>query len=241
MQRRTRSCARMVCTIVIVWSLVLSSVNWSFAQVEKPYGYNDSYCMVVFPSNFTSFYAAYTGLNFGLGFAVPLGFIIFFYMSIFYIMQNNDFFFQSDAKTAAQRASKRVAVLTIAVIVVFFICWMPYYFVQLKILVSDETTPFLEIFHIFTIAWCYMNSLFNPFVYTFVGENFRKNMAKLCLCGRQNLTRGRSGRDSSTYTRSTMKLQPLKRKQAKATYCNPTDLTVDVSQEQNNNAHTTSA
>lgn len=241
MQRRTRSCARMVCTIVIVWSFVLGSINWIFATTDSPLG--PGTCMLYLGENMTSLSMAYSAYNFTFGFALPLVAILFFYMSIFYIMQTNDFFFRSNAKTAAQRASKRVAVLTIAVIVVFFICWMPYYIIQLRILVLDMQglgpSLSLVILHQLSIAFCYINSVFNPFVYTFIGENFRKNMANFFCCyGARNLNRGRLGRDSSSYTRSTVKLQPLKRHQTKATYC-PSDVTVDVANERNNNAATT--
>lgn len=246
MQRRTRSCARMVCTVVVVWSFVLGAFNWIFATVVSfqvdDSGKEEQFCMLDIPANLTSMHIIYSAFNFTFGFAIPLAAILFFYMSIFYIMQTNDFYFRSNAKTAAQRASKRVAVLTIAVIVVFFICWMPYYTVQFKLLLQDMRnegyTISLSVIQQLSIALCYMNSLFNPFVYTFIGENFRKNLAKLFCYGARNLNRGRSGRDSSSYTRSTVKLQPLKRHKTKATYY-PSDVTIDVANERNNNTATT--
>ncbi|XP_071794953.1 somatostatin receptor type 2-like [Asterias amurensis] len=204
MRYRTKKTARIVCGVVFLISFILCTPSWYFMEL-KVTGYGLTYCIAIPPSwdkegiYYTLYYAC-------LGFLIPLAIIIVCYSTLLFKILGSKLRIRSDGTGTAQRASKRVSILTVSVIVVFVVCWLPYNVVQLF---HQFTTG--EVSHAFRIAytvsslWCYTNSCFNPIVYTFIGENFKKNVMHLCpFCTSPDdtkLDRYRSNRESSTYIR----------------------------------------
>ncbi|XP_042636377.1 C3a anaphylatoxin chemotactic receptor [Orycteropus afer afer] len=74
----------------------------------------------------------------------------------------------------ARGKTLRVAVV---VVIVFLVCWTPYHIVGVLGLFIDPATPFGEALlswdHV-SIALASANSCFNPFLYAFLGKDFRK-------------------------------------------------------------------
>ncbi|KAK2855479.1 hypothetical protein Q7C36_007348 [Tachysurus vachellii] len=113
------------------------------------------------------------------------------------------------------RTSKKLAVrLVVVVMVVFFCCWMPYNIAALlkalelkKILIPGcELSQRIQMMLQVTEAIAYFHSCLNPFLYVFVGERFRRQLAKLlhqtpCVqvwCVRSYMTRATSSVNSQS-------------------------------------------
>ncbi|KAF7707990.1 C-C chemokine receptor type 5-like isoform X1 [Silurus meridionalis] len=86
------------------------------------------------------------------------------------------------------RTSKKLAVrLVVVVMVVFFFCWIPYNTAAfLKALEMREVLPLrceisrhLQLLLQVTEAVAYSHSCLNPFLYVFVGEKFKRHLARL--------------------------------------------------------------
>ncbi|GAA6090223.1 C-C chemokine receptor type 3-like isoform X1 [Tachysurus ichikawai] len=85
------------------------------------------------------------------------------------------------------RTSKKLAVrLVVVVIVVFFCCWTPYNIAALlkalelkRILLGCELSKRIQLMLQVTEAIAYFHSCLNPFLYVFVGERFRRQLARL--------------------------------------------------------------
>ncbi|XP_046702714.1 C-C chemokine receptor type 1-like isoform X2 [Silurus meridionalis] len=88
------------------------------------------------------------------------------------------------------RTSTKLAIrLVIVVMVVFFCCWIPYNIaaflkaLELKHILTPgcELSKTIQLLLQITEAVAYSHSCLNPFLYVFVGEKFRKHLARLLL------------------------------------------------------------
>ncbi|KAI5105645.1 C-C chemokine receptor type 5-like [Silurus meridionalis] len=88
------------------------------------------------------------------------------------------------------RSSTKLAIrLVIVVMVVFFCCWIPYNIavflkaLELKRILTPECelSKTIQLLLQITEAMAYSHSCLNPFIYVFVGEKFRKHLARLLL------------------------------------------------------------
>ncbi|KAI5105646.1 C-C chemokine receptor type 5-like [Silurus meridionalis] len=88
------------------------------------------------------------------------------------------------------RTSTKLAIrLVIVVMVVFFCCWIPYNItaflkaLELKHILTPgcELSKNIQLLLQITEAVAYSHSCLNPFLYVFVGEKFRKHLARLLL------------------------------------------------------------
>ncbi|XP_043853904.1 C5a anaphylatoxin chemotactic receptor 1 [Dromiciops gliroides] len=108
----------------------------------------------------------------------------------------------------ATRSRKTVKVV-IAVVVGFFICWTPYHIVGvLKVLIPRNSAFYFQIENIdsFTIALAYVNSCINPIIYVVAGHGIKSRMERHSLCAklRNALAEDSVGRDSKSFTQSTV-------------------------------------
>lgn len=185
MRYRTRKVARLLCGSVWVLSLVLSLPLWI---IQKNKVFTDGngtvvarYCIIELP-DWEHSVLLYNLYGFVLGFIIPLAIVITCYAVIMSkIFANAQPI--SNKGSAAQRAQKRVTILVVIVIVAFVACWLPYYVIQMVHTFRDMTHA-MSIAYTISICLCYINSCFNPFMYTFIGENFKRNMVRLLLCER---------------------------------------------------------
>ncbi|XP_051726432.1 C3a anaphylatoxin chemotactic receptor-like [Ctenopharyngodon idella] len=80
--------------------------------------------------------------------------------------------------------SGRVFRIMLAIIVAFFLCWLPYHIVHLIIIFDNdwETSNFLVALVVYPLAisLAYVNSCLNPILYVFMGKDFKSNV-KLSL------------------------------------------------------------
>lgn len=203
---RTKNKTRIFCGLVWVLSILLTLPTFLFYNTRTYGGVTNCYTVDISDRQ-AHFYAYF---NLVLGFLLPLVVILMAYTTLLYKMLRSNLPLRSDgACSAAQRASKRVSLLTISVIVVFFVCWMPFHIMQIWQAIGWTRSTAVRVTWSLAICWCYSNSCFNPLVYTFIGENFKKNLADMCpwcFPEASKFDRSRT-RDSSTYTRGgTMRL-----------------------------------
>ncbi|XP_036924207.1 C3a anaphylatoxin chemotactic receptor isoform X2 [Sturnira hondurensis] len=102
-----------------------------------------------------------------MGFLLPLTVMLTCYGLILSRMRRSRF---------AKSRSKTFRV-SMVVVVVFLVCWAPYHIVGVLLLFIDPRTPFGEALHFLdqvSIALASANSCLNPFLYAFMGKDFRK-------------------------------------------------------------------
>lgn len=110
---------------------------------------------------------------------------------------------QYRAKEVQQR--RHVTWMVLVVVLVFAFCWLPLYVVNIWQRVSGENFPQtypVYTFKVFANVLAYSNSCVNPFIYSFMGENFRRYFRRACpfLCKETNrkLFVGNSRRTGTT-------------------------------------------
>nr|KAF6374521.1 melanin concentrating hormone receptor 1 [Pipistrellus kuhlii] len=112
-------------------------------------------------------------LSFFLAFALPFAVITAAYVRILQRMT-------SSVAPASQRSirlrTRKVTRTAIAICLVFFVCWAPYYVLQLtQLSISRPTLAFVYLYNA-AISLGYANSCLNPFVYIVLCETFRKRL-----------------------------------------------------------------
>ncbi|KAI6053407.1 MCHR1 [Marmota monax] len=164
-----------VATLVIclLWALSFISITpvWLYARLI-PFPGGAVGCGIRLPNPDTDLYW-FTLYQFFLAFALPFVVITAAYVRILQRMT-------SSVAPASQRSirlrTKRVTRTAIAICLVFFVCWAPYYVLQLtQLSISRPTLTFVYLYNA-AISLGYANSCLNPFVYIVLCETFRKRL-----------------------------------------------------------------
>ncbi|XP_074163035.1 C5a anaphylatoxin chemotactic receptor 1 [Sminthopsis crassicaudata] len=108
----------------------------------------------------------------------------------------------------ATRSHKTIKVV-VAVVVGFFLCWTPYQIVGLMLALNRKGSRLYsgaERFDSLSISLAYINSCINPVIYVVAGHGIKGRMISHSICTklRSALTEDSVGRDSKSFTRSTM-------------------------------------
>ena len=208
---RTLKSARIVSILVWVIAILTVLPVWMYSrEVDVPYFDNltnstiwTKVCMAGVspnPDADTNWWIIYTML---IGFCLPLSIICICYLMIMYNLLNTPV---QVAKNTSRKAARRVAILVISVVIVFILCFLPFYVVQLILGNYGLREPPKYMLIIYSVSWflMYSHSIINPIVYTLVGENFRQNLMRICRPRRKyNATRQSSMRTSVSATRRT--------------------------------------
>lgn len=136
----------------------------------------------------------FTYYAFLLGFLFPVSMITTFYILVLIRLNHIRRKHQSEMK---QRSHRKVTRIVLAVITAYFICWVPYWFLQIfitidplihslrlnfSILPSNASMRFLkELTHLTTIIG-YANNCLNPVLYVFLSESFREEYLIVLKC-----------------------------------------------------------
>ncbi|KAK7112310.1 somatostatin receptor type 2-like [Littorina saxatilis] len=126
---------------------------------------------------------AFIWYSFILGFAVPVSLIAVFYMLVVLRLRQVGPNKKSKEK---KKSHRRVTRLVLSVITVYVSCWLPYWIFQVDITFRTEESEQLVkwkivLFNVFTVM-TFANSMFNPLLYAFLSDNFRKSFKKAFKC-----------------------------------------------------------
>lgn len=80
---------------------------------------------------------------------------------------------------------RRTTRMVMVVVVTFAVCWLPVYVFSLWYRLNEKGFPVNNATYIFRVVshiLSYGNSCCNPFIYAFMGENFRKHFKKAFSC-----------------------------------------------------------
>ncbi|XP_039273775.1 somatostatin receptor type 2-like [Styela clava] len=115
--------------------------------------------------------------TFVIGFIVPFTVITLCYaMIVVRLLQPSE---TRSRSRQAERTRRKVTRMVVALVVVFFVCWLPFYvwhLVQIRgIHVSMAVCSHVRDF---TFCLCFANSCLNPLLYTFLGHNFQERLRK---------------------------------------------------------------
>ncbi|XP_044214658.1 chemokine-like receptor 1 [Thunnus albacares] len=124
-------------------------------------------------------FKAMTITRFLLGFVVPFTVIVSCYAVIIHRLRRN--------RTLASHSSRPFKIIA-AIITAFFLCWAPFYImdlIELWFYIDDLSSEVLEL--VITIgvplatSLAYLNSCLNPLLYVFMGQDFKDKVRKSIL------------------------------------------------------------
>ncbi|XP_043946455.1 melanin-concentrating hormone receptor 1-like [Protopterus annectens] len=127
-------------------------------------------CALLLPNPSSDIYW-FTLYQFMLAFAIPLVIIC---VSYFKILQHMSTTVAPLPQRSLRVRTKKVTRMAVAICSTFFICWAPFYILQLVQLAMDE--PSVAFFYAYKIAISlgYANSCINPFLYIALSETFKR-------------------------------------------------------------------
>ena len=147
----------------------------------------ESNCNVFFPMvrNIAG-HIVFTLYSIILSFTIPFSLIFIFYSLVIHKLKTVG----PKAKSKEKKKSHRkVTKLVLTVILVYALCWLPYWVLQLTLITGlpgTGHTPYKRFIFVFCSCLTYINSAINPILYAFLSENFKKSFLKAfsCLVGR---------------------------------------------------------
>ncbi|XP_017569980.1 chemokine-like receptor 1 [Pygocentrus nattereri] len=107
-------------------------------------------------------YQADVACRFIFGFVIPFLVIIICYVVIIQKLRSNHM----------TKSKKPLKIMTV-LIITFLICWLPYYTIAWMIIFMPLTRPLYNAF-VFSLFLSNVNSCLNPFLYAFMGKDFKK-------------------------------------------------------------------
>ncbi|XP_078515319.1 melanin-concentrating hormone receptor 1 isoform X1 [Lissotriton helveticus] len=161
-------------TIALLWVLSFTSITpvWLYAGLI-PFPGGAKGCGIRLPNPERDIYW-YTLYQFFLAFALPFLVITVAYLRILHRITSA---VAPAAKRSIQQRNRKVTRTAVAICLFFFICWAPYYVLQLSQLsISRPSRLFYYAYNV-AISLGYAHSCLNPFVYMVLCETFRKNLA----------------------------------------------------------------
>nr|XP_033785576.1 melanin-concentrating hormone receptor 1 isoform X2 [Geotrypetes seraphini]XP_033785577.1 melanin-concentrating hormone receptor 1 isoform X2 [Geotrypetes seraphini]XP_033785578.1 melanin-concentrating hormone receptor 1 isoform X2 [Geotrypetes seraphini]XP_033785579.1 melanin-concentrating hormone receptor 1 isoform X2 [Geotrypetes seraphini] len=168
---RKPSIATLVICLLWLFSFISITPVWLYARLI-PFPQGTVGCGIRLPNPETDIYW-YTLYQFFLAFALPFMVITVAYTRILQRMTSS---VAPIAQRSVRLRTKKVTRTAIAICLVFFICWAPYYVLQLtQLAISQPTLLFYYTYNV-AISLGYANSCLNPFVYIILCDTFRKQL-----------------------------------------------------------------
>ncbi|XP_069763661.1 somatostatin receptor type 5-like [Narcine bancroftii] len=116
-----------------------------------------------------------------LGFFAPLLVICLCYLLIIIKLKSSSRKVRATS-TKRKKSERRVTWMVVMVVAAFVFCWLPFYIMNIVNLVSTlPSDPSLVGLYFFVVLLSYANSCANPFIYSFLSDNFKQGFRKL-LC-----------------------------------------------------------
>nr|XP_016846298.1 PREDICTED: melanin-concentrating hormone receptor 1-like [Anolis carolinensis] len=167
---RTPYVAALVIGLVWLLSFLTIIPVWMYAGL-MPLEDGTVRCALLLPNPETDIYW-FTIYQFMLAFAIPLFIICVVY---FKILQHMATTVVPLPQRSLRVRTKKVTRMAVAICSAFFICWAPFYILQLAHLGIE--TPSVAFFYAynFAISLGYANSCLNPFLYIALSETFKRH------------------------------------------------------------------
>ncbi|XP_076812746.1 somatostatin receptor type 2-like isoform X2 [Clavelina lepadiformis] len=163
--------------------------------------------------------------NFFLAFILPLVIICVCYAQI--LRKISQPMAVGSKSSRSNKTRKRVTYMVTALVTVFVTCWLPYHAFNLsRVNDSQLTANACTALQHFTLIFAYLSSALNPFLYTFVGTNFRKRWSS--AVGRTRSFRPSFG-SKSDYTQGQAKRRKSSKISLNGNNKTPTDDTLSQS------------
>ncbi|XP_043087638.1 C3a anaphylatoxin chemotactic receptor-like [Puntigrus tetrazona] len=156
--------ARLSCAAV--WILA-AALSLPFMMLRETHTINNkTYCLYhKLDDEHFKMYGRLSVISFVFGFLVPLVCITTCYGFIARKLGRSQF-----------RSGRAFRIMT-AVIVAFFLCWLPYHIVDLIIMYGEKSSSSVaSSLDPLTISLAYFNSCLNPVLYVFMGQDFKSNI-----------------------------------------------------------------
>lgn len=161
-----------------VWSFVTVVIILPFtvsAKIHKEQG--RSRCVFVFPHPQSVWWKGSRIYTLILGFVIPVSTICTLYTTMLCRLRHVQL--HCNAK-ALDKAKKKVTVMVVVILAVCLFCWTPFHLSGVVALIMDiPQTPLVIGISYFITSLSYANSCFNPFLYAFLDDSFRKSFRKL--------------------------------------------------------------
>jgi len=160
---------RAACGCVAVWCLALVGSIPQFVYIKEiNAGEDKRECVTVY-----TYLSAWlvTSYRFLVGFIIPLVVIVVCH-SVVYMRATG-------GMSKGRTRSKRTLKVIVAVVLSFFLCWLPLHvvdFLTLTIPRSSPHRPKVYLAHVLTLCLAYFNSCLNPLLYVCLGRGFKKSM-----------------------------------------------------------------
>ncbi|XP_055510078.1 melanin-concentrating hormone receptor 1-like [Leucoraja erinacea] len=166
---RTPSIATLVICLVWLASFLTIIPVWLYSGLmSRPDG--TAGCALPLPNPATDIYW-FTLYQFMLTFAIPLVIICIIY---FKILQRMSTAVVPLPNGSRRTRNKKVTWMAVAICTTFFVCWGPFYILQLVHLrIEKPSVTFFSVYN-FAISLGYANSCINPFLYLALSETFRR-------------------------------------------------------------------
>ncbi|XP_061572391.1 C-C chemokine receptor type 5 [Cololabis saira] len=175
---RTRSFGMIAAAVTWVAGFLASFPDLIFLKQQQTNVNKSDYCYAEYPE--TSYSKSHFWRLFGLfkmnilGLFIPLFIMSFCYSQIIWRLMSS-------------HSSKKQAIrIVVAVVMVFFCCWVPYNMASLMkalellhVIEECENSKAIKLALQVTEAIAYSHSCLNPILYVFVGEKFRRHLLKL--------------------------------------------------------------
>lgn len=131
-----------------------------------------------------------------VGFVIPVLLICVFYALLLVRLKTRG---PQTRSTERRRSHRKVTKLVSLIIVVYIVCWLPYWSFQIHLSYAGnvyQTAAMKNIFTVLTIL-TYANSMVNPVLYAFTNENFRESFIDAFKCAKDPIMLGRRGSDNN--------------------------------------------
>ncbi|XP_069841036.1 melanin-concentrating hormone receptor 1-like [Dendropsophus ebraccatus] len=177
---RTTCAAAMVILLLCLCSLITIIPVFMYTQlIELPDG--NAGCGIILPNLSIDIYW-YTLYQFFLAFVIPLLVICVVYIKI---QKHISCVVVPLPQRNFRVRSKKITRTSVTICSAFFICWAPYYILQLVHLkVEHPTVMFLYAYNV-AISLGYANSCINPFIYIVLSDTFKRHLIKAVCPGQQ--------------------------------------------------------
>ncbi|XP_026783508.1 C5a anaphylatoxin chemotactic receptor 1 [Pangasianodon hypophthalmus] len=168
---RQPNLARWVC--LGTWVLALIGTIPQFIHMEEEKQGTKKQCHGHYSSLLHAWALVVT--RFLLGFLLPFLIISYSHWTVYQRAH------QRSARRQSERSSRTLRVI-LAVVITFFLCWIPLHIMDTVILIwhkaVDNTRVNLQLAHVLALCLAYFNSCLNPLLYVCLGRGFRESLTK---------------------------------------------------------------